>query len=97
MKTEYSLECSMCGLYNIENGVILNGEIICEKCIGFKTKDTLNIKEKEGCGKEKVRYSQIENIWKSCGDKFNSGMLILCSECQSKNDALNIEVQNEDK
>lgn len=33
IKTEFSLECSICGVYNIDEGVIINGEIICWGCI----------------------------------------------------------------
>lgn len=33
MKTEFSLECIICGVYNIQEGFILNGEIICWSCI----------------------------------------------------------------
>jgi formylmethanofuran dehydrogenase subunit E len=33
MKTEYSLECEICGNYNIQEGVILNGDVICWNCI----------------------------------------------------------------
>ncbi len=30
---ETSLECSVCGVFNIEEGVIVNGEIICWECV----------------------------------------------------------------
>lgn len=33
MKTEYSLECMICGAYNIQEGFILSGDIICWNCI----------------------------------------------------------------
>lgn len=31
-KTDYSLECESCGLYNLEDGVIEKGKIYCLSC-----------------------------------------------------------------
>jgi len=38
-------------------------------------------KDSEGCGKEQTFYSEIEHKWIKCGEKLNSGKLILCEEC----------------
>ena len=32
MKDDYSLECEICGLYNLDDGRIVKGEIYCEDC-----------------------------------------------------------------
>lgn len=31
-KTEYSLECEKCGVYNLEDGIIEKGKVYCNKC-----------------------------------------------------------------
>ncbi len=33
LPNEYSLECERCKCFNIQNGVIVNGEIYCNSCI----------------------------------------------------------------
>ena len=32
MKTEYSLECEKCGLYNLQDGILEKGKIYCNDC-----------------------------------------------------------------
>ena len=32
MKTDYSLECAKCGLYNLQDGIIDKGNIYCNEC-----------------------------------------------------------------
>lgn len=31
-KTEYSLECEKCGVYNLQDGIIKEGNIYCTDC-----------------------------------------------------------------
>ena len=33
LPNEYSLECEICGVYNIDEGVIIDGKIYCWNCI----------------------------------------------------------------
>lgn len=33
LPNEFSLECEICGNYNIQEGVIIDGEIYCWNCI----------------------------------------------------------------
>ena len=42
-----------------------------------------------GCGRKNTRYSHVEHCWKDCGERFNSGMLILCKECSQKDTKTN--------
>lgn len=32
MKTDYSLECEKCGLYNLQDGILEKGKFYCNEC-----------------------------------------------------------------
>ncbi len=32
MKTEFDIQCERCGVYNLQNGRIIKGNVFCEDC-----------------------------------------------------------------
>ncbi|MDD2657690.1 MAG: hypothetical protein PHD04_03485 [Candidatus Pacebacteria bacterium] len=46
MKDEFSLECEICGTYNIQEGVIVGGKIYCWNCIKRPDFTKFNLKKR---------------------------------------------------
>lgn len=53
LPNEYSLECEICGGYNIQEGFILDGKIYCWNCI--KQPDILSLLKRMRVRKRKRR------------------------------------------
>jgi hypothetical protein len=59
MKTDNSLECCSCGTYNLEQAIVIDGEIYCWDCITGKN---LYLRQKIKKDIENEKYLKIKNL-----------------------------------